>query len=146
MKRILAASAVVLLAATVPVTASAKGAIEGRWKNPKGSVVVKVAPCGNAYCGTVVDASDKAKATARKGGTSSLVGTRILSGVKPAGADTFRGGVRSQAQHPRSGDDPPDRPRHPVGEGLRDRRADLQGAALDAHRLAGHALFGQPRH
>lgn len=91
MKRILAASAVVLLAATVPVTASAKAAIEGRWKNAKGSVVVKVAPCGDAYCGVVVDASPKAKASARQGGTPALVGTRILSGVRPAGAGTFRG-------------------------------------------------------
>jgi uncharacterized protein (DUF2147 family) len=91
MKRILVKTAFVLAAATVPVTASAQAALEGRWKNPKGTVVVKVAPCGSAWCGTVVQASEKAKASARRGGTPNLVGTRILSGVRPAGGGTFKG-------------------------------------------------------
>ena len=93
MKRILAKTAILLLAAAVPFTASAQAALEGQWRNPKGSVVVKVAPCGNAYCGTVVDASEKAKAGARKGGTRHLIGTRILSGLRPAGDGKFRGQV-----------------------------------------------------
>ena len=59
--------------------ASAQAAIEGHWKNPKGSVTVRLGPCGSAICGTVVDASAHAKETARKGGTPTLVGTRILS-------------------------------------------------------------------
>jgi uncharacterized protein (DUF2147 family) len=75
MKHILAKTAFVLLAAAIPVTASAQAALEGHWRNPKGSVIVRVAPCGNAYCGTVVEASAKAKATARKGGTPNLIGT-----------------------------------------------------------------------
>src|SRR4051812_11324571 len=91
MKQILAKMALVALAAAVPVTASAQAALEGHWKNPKGSVVVRVASCGDAYCGVVVEASDKAKASARKGGTPRLIGTRILSGMKPAGNGTFRG-------------------------------------------------------
>jgi uncharacterized protein (DUF2147 family) len=91
MKQILAKAAFVLAAVTVPVTASAQAALEGHWRNPKGSVVVRVTPCGNAYCGTVVEASDKAKATARKGGTPNLVGTRILSGMKATGDGTFKG-------------------------------------------------------
>src|SRR3954466_7493870 len=89
MKRILTTSAFVLLAAAGP--ASAQAALEGHWKNPKGSVVVKVAPCGNAWCGTVVQATAKAKASARRGGTANLVGTRILSGVRPAGDGSFKG-------------------------------------------------------
>src|SRR4051812_22589974 len=91
MKRILGKLALVLIALAVPVTASAQAAIEGRWKNPKGSVVVRVGPCGDAYCGTVVDATDKAKTTARKGGTPKLIGTRILSGLRAAGNGTFKG-------------------------------------------------------
>jgi uncharacterized protein (DUF2147 family) len=91
MKQILAKSAAILLAATVPVSAAAQAAIEGHWKNPKGSVVVRLAPCGNAYCGTVVEASAKAKATAARGGTPSLIGTRILSGLRPTGDGTFKG-------------------------------------------------------
>lgn len=93
MQRILAKVALLALAATVPVTASAQAALEGQWKNPKGSVVVKVAPCGSSWCGTVVDASAKAKASARKGGTPNLIGTRILSGLRPQGDGKFRGQV-----------------------------------------------------
>lgn len=80
---------VALLAA--PVAASAKAPLEGHWKNPKGSVVVRVAQCGASYCGTVIDASAKAKATAKKGGTPNLIGTRILSEVKPVGENSWRG-------------------------------------------------------
>jgi uncharacterized protein (DUF2147 family) len=93
MKRILAKSTLILLALTIPVTASAKAAIEGRWMNPRGSVVVRVAPCGDAYCGTVIEASAKAKESARKGGTPNLIGTQILWGMKPAGDGTMRGQV-----------------------------------------------------
>ena len=91
MTRIFAKIALIALAAAVPVTASAQAALEGHWKNPKGSVVVRVASCGDAYCGVVVEASDKAKATARKGGTPNLIGTLILSGMKPTGEGTFKG-------------------------------------------------------
>jgi uncharacterized protein (DUF2147 family) len=91
MKQIVAKLALIALAAAVPVTASAQAALEGHWKNPKGSVVVRVASCGDAYCGVVVEASDKAKATARKGGTPNLIGTRILSSMRPAGDGIFKG-------------------------------------------------------
>ena len=93
MKRILAKVAIMALAAAVPVTASAQAALEGQWKNPKGSVVVRVSPCGPMWCGTVVDASAKAEASARKGGTPNLVGTRILSNVRAAGEGRFKGQV-----------------------------------------------------
>src|SRR6476659_10896262 len=53
MKRILAKIALVALAATVPVTASAQAALEGRWANPKRSVIVNVSRCGDALCGIV---------------------------------------------------------------------------------------------
>lgn len=85
MKRILARFAIIALAATVPVTASAQAALEGRWKNPKGSVVVNVAPCGDAYCGTVSWASAKNR---EKGTTP---GTRVLTDLKPTGNGTYKG-------------------------------------------------------
>lgn len=91
MKAILATTALMLVALAGPATASAKPAIEGQWKNPKGSVVVRVAPCGDAYCGTVVEASAKARASARRGGTRSLIGTQILSGVRSDGNGSYRG-------------------------------------------------------
>ena len=89
MKRILAKSALLLLVAGVP--ASAQAALEGRWANPKRSVIVEVDRCGSAYCGTVIHASAKAKASARRGGTANLIGTRILSGLRENGNGTFKG-------------------------------------------------------
>jgi len=85
MKRILAKSVLVLLAAAVPVTASAQAAIEGRWANPKHSVIVNVARCGPAYCGTVSWASTRN----REKGVN--LGTRVLSDLKPLGDGTYRG-------------------------------------------------------
>ena len=90
MKRLFAILAL-LFAASMPAFASTSGSIEGRWTNPKRSVIINVARCGQAYCGTVVWASAKAKANARKGGTENLVGTRILSGAKPVGKGVYKG-------------------------------------------------------
>lgn len=78
-------------ALALPGQAFAKAPLEGRWQNPKGNVVVRLAACGSAFCGIVVDASAKAKATARKGGTRDLVGTSILSDVRAQGDGTYKG-------------------------------------------------------
>jgi uncharacterized protein (DUF2147 family) len=74
--RVLAAS--VILFATAAQAQEA--AIDGRWVNPSGTVIIEVGPCGEARCGTVKWASDKAKADARKG-TDQLVGTDLLTGL-----------------------------------------------------------------
>jgi uncharacterized protein (DUF2147 family) len=74
-----------------PSAALAKAPIEGRWVNPKGSVTVQVAPCGPAFCATVIDASAKARATARKGGTANLIGTQVMSDFRARGDGTYRG-------------------------------------------------------
>lgn len=87
----------VLLAALVagliaaPSPALAKAPIEGSWVNPKGSVTVRIAACGQGFCGTVVDASAKAKASARKGGTPNLIGTQVMSDLRPKGNGTYTG-------------------------------------------------------
>ena len=91
MKRILLKTALFAFVAAVPFTASAQAALEGQWRNVKGSVTVKVMPCGSAWCANVVDATEKAKAGARKGGTPRLIGTRILTGLRPAGKGTYKG-------------------------------------------------------
>ena len=85
MKAILAKAAFVLLAATLPVMASAQAAIEGKWANPKHSVVVNVSRCGDAFCGTVSWASAKN----RERGTTP--GTRVLSDLRPAGDGVYKG-------------------------------------------------------
>lgn len=77
-----------LVLAAAPASAQA---LEGQWTNYKRNVVVQVERCGAAYCGRVVQASEKAKAKARKGGTPNLIGTQILTGLVPTGAGKFRG-------------------------------------------------------
>lgn len=66
-------------------------ALEGYWRNPSGSVIIAIAPCGEAMCGRVQWASDKAVADARKGGTDPLVGVELLSGFVPKGENTWKG-------------------------------------------------------
>ena len=64
--------------------------LDGRWVNPGGSVIIDIAPCGDARCGTVVWASDKAKQDARKG-TEQLVGSDLLTGLKQRMPGQWRG-------------------------------------------------------
>ncbi|HET9354555.1 MAG TPA: DUF2147 domain-containing protein [Sphingomicrobium sp.] len=64
---------------------------EGRWTNPQGSVTVVISACGEAWCGTVVEASAKAKADAARGGTANLVGTQLMSGFTAAGEGKWKG-------------------------------------------------------
>jgi uncharacterized protein (DUF2147 family) len=88
MKQFLLALPLLILAA---VPAAAQASVEGRWTNPKRSVVIEVGRCGQAWCGTVVAASAKARANARKGGTENLIGTRILSNARPIGKGIYKG-------------------------------------------------------
>lgn len=76
------AGAAVALGASVPAPAQA---LEGRWTNPKKSVIVSVARCGEAYCGTVAWASAKNRA---KGAEP---GTRVLTDLKPSGNGLYKG-------------------------------------------------------
>ena len=91
MKQLFGPALIASAAFAMPAAASAQEALEGQWRSPKGSLVVRLSQCGNAYCGTVVRASEKAKDGARKGGTNNLVGTRILTNLRPAGKGMFKG-------------------------------------------------------
>ena len=80
-----------LVAGLTAAPAIAAASVEGRWTNPKRSIVIEVGRCGPAWCATVVSASAKARANARKGGTRELIGTRILSNARPVGNGVFKG-------------------------------------------------------
>lgn len=84
MKRILLsiAAAAVALGATTPAYAQA---LEGKWANAKRSVIVNVARCGDAYCGTVSWASAKNR---QKGAEP---GTRVLTDLRSAGGGVYKG-------------------------------------------------------
>ena len=74
---------------TIAMQGSAEAALQspigGRWVNPAHSVIIKIAPCGSALCGTVIWANAQAKKDA-SAGRASLVGTKLLTGLHQQGA------------------------------------------------------------
>lgn len=74
--------AFLLLAAAQPAS---RAPIEGLWKNPIGSAIISIAPCGSQLCGKVVWASARGRREVAKT-TSQIVGTTVLTGVKPSGS------------------------------------------------------------
>ena len=65
-----------------PVEPAASG-LEGRWRNPSGSVIIAITPCDQSLCGSVQWASEKASSDARKGGTDPLIGAMLISDIEP---------------------------------------------------------------
>ncbi|MFN3371738.1 MAG: DUF2147 domain-containing protein [Sphingomonadaceae bacterium] len=65
----------------------------GLWRNPSGSVEVRIETCGAKVCGRVVSASERARADAARGGHAELVGMDLLEEFRREGPRTFRGRV-----------------------------------------------------
>ena len=78
----LPAITIALLALTAAQPASAQ--IEGNWKNPIGSAIIAIAPCGAALCGKVVWASARGRREAAKGAPD-VVGTTVLTNLRAKG-------------------------------------------------------------
>lgn len=85
MKQILAKASLIFAACAMPAAAFAQSTLEGRWVNPHHTVIVNVARCGSAYCGIV------SWATAKNRERGTTPGTRVLTGLRPAGDGTYRG-------------------------------------------------------
>ena len=66
--------------------------IEGHWLNPQRTVLIRLAPCGEAMCGTVTWAAERAQHAARKG-ADTLVGARLLNDFRQTGNGQWRGTV-----------------------------------------------------
>ena len=79
MRLIIATTALLALTAA---QSPQRAPIEGQWKNPIGSAVIAIAPCGDALCGKVVWASARGQREASTS-TSHVVGTVVLTGLKP---------------------------------------------------------------
>lgn len=71
----------IILAAAIPAPASAQAPVEGLWKNPSGTAIIAIAPCGNVLCGKVVWASERGQREVSKN-TPRVVGTTVLTGLK----------------------------------------------------------------
>ena len=62
-------------------------------KPGRGTASSRIAPCGTAYCGTVVWASDQAKKDAAKAARSQLIGTQLLTGLKETRPGFWQGTI-----------------------------------------------------
>ncbi len=93
MTRILRSSVLIAAALAAAPAAATQDRSSGVWRNPGNSVHIRAHPCGKSMCGTVIWASDKAKADARRGGTETLIGAQLFSGFVPAGRRVWRGKV-----------------------------------------------------
>jgi len=71
--------AMLAIAATTADPAAAS--IEGRWTNPDRSVIIDIAPCGGALCGTVAWANAQAQQDSHKNAPH-LIGTQLLTGLQ----------------------------------------------------------------
>jgi uncharacterized protein (DUF2147 family) len=67
-----------IAALALQATAPAASSLDGTWRSPGGNTIIKIAPCGDGPCGTVVWATDKAKKDASKT-TAELVGAQLLT-------------------------------------------------------------------
>lgn len=82
-----------LVAGASAVSAGPPSELAGLWRNPDGSVLVRIEACGAEICGTVVGATPTAEADARDGGYPHLIGLRILYGYRPQGVRHWVGRV-----------------------------------------------------
>ncbi|UVO50058.1 DUF2147 domain-containing protein [Sphingomonas sp. SUN019] len=78
----LVASLALMLSATSVAAAPPASGLGGTWRNKADSVRIRIAKCGSGMCGTVIQASEKAKADAAAGGTEQLVGTRLFEDME----------------------------------------------------------------
>lgn len=94
--------AAALLALTISIPASgtpppggvdSEPALFGLWRNPTGSVTVKINACGNQVCGTVTAANAEAATDARDAGYPNLEGMTLMRGTLIPRTAAWRGTV-----------------------------------------------------
>ena len=89
MTRLLTFAAVAALFA--PVAAHAAEPIEGHWT--RGSMEIRIAPCGTSLCGTVIKASVRQQAKAERGSGTTLIGATLIRDIRPAGPGRYHAKV-----------------------------------------------------
>lgn len=65
----------------------------GLWRNPSGSVEVRIEDCGPKICGRVASANERARADAARGGHPDIIGMDLFEDFQRDGPNTFRGRV-----------------------------------------------------
>lgn len=77
-------------AAVLSVAAADPSSIEGLWRSPGGNSIMEISGCGDATCGTVAWASDKARRESSEAAPQ-LVGTTLLTHLERAKDGSWRG-------------------------------------------------------
>ncbi|WP_420381569.1 DUF2147 domain-containing protein [Novosphingobium sp.] len=65
--------------------------LQGMWRNPTGSVTIRIDACGPKLCGWVATASAEAIDDAKAGGTDHLIGTRLFENYARDAANNWTG-------------------------------------------------------
>lgn len=91
MRSAVLAGAGIMLSAAAPQPAEA--GLQGKWRNTRNTVHLRLAPCGDAVCGTVVWANEEAQTYARRGSGKGIMGVQLLSGLKQRADGSWRGQV-----------------------------------------------------
>jgi uncharacterized protein (DUF2147 family) len=73
-----------LCALIMSVPAAAQAPIEGLWRNPSGTAIIAIVPCGSQLCGKVVWASERGQREAAAHAPK-VVGTTVLTQLRPRG-------------------------------------------------------------
>lgn len=68
-------------------------ALFGMWRNPAGSVTIRINSCGDQLCGTVAAANAAASADARDSGYPNLEGMTVMRGTIAPRSQTWHGTV-----------------------------------------------------
>ncbi|MEO5867178.1 MAG: DUF2147 domain-containing protein [Sphingomonas sp.] len=67
--------------------------LEGTWRNTRDTIHIRADRCGPALCGTVISAAVRHQTDVRQGTGRGLVGMRLFTGFRPAGASTWKGQI-----------------------------------------------------
>jgi uncharacterized protein (DUF2147 family) len=89
-------AALLLMLAGAPAGAGMAATSElpiGLWQNPKGTLWVRTAQCGDALCGAIAAATPTAEADARDAGIDRLIGIELLKDYRSIGPDRWAGTV-----------------------------------------------------
>lgn len=95
-RKYLVASLLALTALAVPSLAQepqSESPLFGNWRNPTGSVTIRIANCGASTCGIVIGATPGAIADARDSGYPNLLGMLLLSGGRADRSGQWHGTI-----------------------------------------------------
>lgn len=92
MPRFIALAALASLAAP-SAAQSPFGSLSGVWRNMRDTVHLRVAPCGDAICGTVIWAAEQPKADTKNKTGRDLIGMQLFRDFTAAGTDAWKGKI-----------------------------------------------------